>query len=251
VPSALALMVRDGGLLDEQRPPALRVLLFAGEPCPVPVLAQLAGHLPDVRLLNLYGPTETNVCTFHEVTPADVARGVPVPIGRPCCGDEAWAERETGGRAGPGEEGELVVDGPTVMAGYWGRPPQRGPYRTGDLVRVRPDGGFDYVGRRDHMVKVRGHRIELGEIEAALTQHPAVDQAAVVVLGAGTTARLAAFVVPAGREPGLLELKRHCAERLPPYMIVDSVVVLPELPRTANGKTDRRRLASIPGRQQA
>ena len=251
VPSALALMVRDGGLLEEPAPPALRVLLFAGEPCPVPVLAQLAGHLPDVRLLNLYGPTETNVCTFHEVTPTDIERGQPIPIGRACCGDDAWAERDTGGHAGPGEEGELVVAGPTVMAGYWGRPPQSGPYRTGDLVRVRDDGGFDYVGRRDHMVKIRGHRVELGEIEAALTQHEAVDQAAVVVLGSGTTARLAAFVVPAGREPGLLELKRHCAERLPRYMIVDSVAVLPELPRTANGKTDRRQLAAGPERQEA
>jgi clorobiocin biosynthesis protein CloN4 len=162
VPSALALMVRDGGLLERPAPPALRALLFAGEPCPVPVLTRLAGHLPGVRLLNLYGPTETNVCTFHEVTPEDLARGVPVPIGRACCGDDAWAERDTGGRAGPGEEGELVVSGPTVMAGYWGRPPQRGPYRTGDLVRVRADGGFEYVGRRDHMVKIRGHRVELG-----------------------------------------------------------------------------------------
>jgi amino acid adenylation domain-containing protein len=247
VPSALGLMVHDGGLLDQPAPPALRALLFAGEPFPVPVLTALFRHLPGVRFLNLYGPTETNVCTFHEVTGDDLARGLPIPIGRACSGDEVWAERPDGSRAGPGEEGELVVAGPTVMAGYWGHPPQRGPYRTGDLVRVpvRADGGFDYLGRRDHMVKVRGHRVELGEVEVALGQHPAVHQVAVVVVGTGTAARLAAFVVPVERSPGLLELKRHCAERLPRYMIIDSVTTLAELPRTPNGKTDRRRLGSL------
>ena len=245
VPSALGLMVHGGGLLDRLPPAALRVLLFAGEPFPVPVLTQLFRHLPGVRFLNLYGPTETNVCTFHEVAGDDLERGLPIPIGRACSGDEVWAELPDGSRAGPGGEGELVVAGPTVMAGYWGHPPQRGPYRTGDLVRVRADGGFDYLGRRDHMVKVRGHRVELGDVEAALGRHPTVRQVAVVVVGAGPAARLAAFVVPAERSPGLLELKRHCAERLPRYMIIDSVTVLAELPRTPNGKTDRRRLLSL------
>ena len=245
VPSALGLMIREGGLLDEPPPPALRALLFAGEPFPVPLLTPLFRHLPGVRFLNLYGPTETNVCTFHEVTTDDIERGLPIPIGKSCSGDEAWAQRPDGSLVGPGDEGELVVAGPTVMAGYWGHPPQEGPYRTGDLVRVRADGGFDYVGRRDHMVKVRGHRVELGDIEAALGQHPAVHQVAVVVTGAGTQARLAAFVVPVERQPGLLELKRHCAGLLPRYMIIDSVTTLPALPRTQNGKTDRRRLLSL------
>ena len=80
-----------------------------------------------------------------------------------------------------GEEGELVVDGPTVMLGYWGREPQRGPYRTGDVVRVLDDGSFDYVGRSDHMVKVRGHRVEPGDVETALTAHPRVAEACAVV----------------------------------------------------------------------
>ncbi|MGW6272453.1 amino acid adenylation domain-containing protein [Streptomyces sp. NPDC055060] len=242
VPSVLILMIRDGGLCEGPRPPALRALLFAGEPFPVDHLSVLYRYLRGVRFLNLYGPTETNVCTFHEVTAADVASGEPVPIGRACSGDEVWASTPDGRRAGPGEEGELVVDGPTVMAGYWGHGAHKGPYWTGDIVRVRQDGGFEYRGRLDQMVKVRGHRVELGEIEACLARHPAVGEATVLVEGAGTAARIVAVVVPDGAPPGLLALKRHCAERLPRYMIPDAVLTVAELPRTRNGKTDRQAL---------
>ncbi|MEV8019753.1 amino acid adenylation domain-containing protein [Streptomyces sp. NPDC086554] len=246
VPSALTLMMRDGGLLDRPAPPALRTVLFAGEPFPIAQVKALAAQAPGRRLLNLYGPTETNVCTAHEVTPADLDSERPLPIGRAVSGDRVWAEAPDGGRAATGEEGELLVDGPTVMLGYWGREPHGdGPYRTGDLVRELPDGSYAYVGRRDHMVKVRGHRIELGEIEAVLALHEDVAEAAVVVTGTGMDTRLTAFVLPAqGREPGVLGLKAHASRQLPRYMLADDVRIVAELPRTANGKTDRRRLAA-------
>ncbi|MFG2533158.1 amino acid adenylation domain-containing protein [Streptomyces sp. NPDC048516] len=242
VPSALTLMMREGGLLDRPAPPSLRAILFAGEPFPLTGVRSLSAWCRS-RLLNLYGPTETNVCTFHEVTPADLERDRPVPIGTPCSGDSVWAVTAGGTTAGPGEEGELYVSGPTVMPGYWGREPHEGPYATGDIVRVLTDGSFDYVGRRDHMVKVRGHRIELGDIETTLGTHPDIESAAVVVTGEGLDGRLEAFAVPrAGANPGVLSLKRHCAERLPRYMVVDTVHLVPTLPRTGNGKVDRATL---------
>lgn len=242
VPSALVLMMSSGGLLRRPAPEPLRAVLFAGEPFQISQLRELAAWT-NARLINLYGPTETNVCTGHEVVAGDLARDRPVPIGTAASGDTVWVRAANGTAAGPGEEGELIVEGPTVMRGYWGREPHRGPYPTGDLVRVLDDGSFDYLGRRDHMVKVRGHRIELGEIEAVLTAHPAVSEAAVTVTGTGIGARLEAFIVPrTGEKPGLLELKRHCAERLPRYMIVDEVQLLPHLPRTRTGKTDRSAL---------
>jgi amino acid adenylation domain-containing protein len=245
VPSVLTLMMRDGGLFGRPAPEALRVVVFAGEPFPVPGVRALADWT-SARLLNLYGPTETNVCTRHEVTPADLATGRPLPIGTAVSGDVAWVERPDGTEVTSGEEGELVVDGPTVMLGYWGRAPHVGPYRTGDLVRERPDGGYDYVGRRDHMVKVRGHRVELGEVEAVLGGHDDVDEAAAVVVGSGMDSRLVAFVVPvAGRTPGGLGLRRHVAERLPRYMVADEFRFLPEFPRTTHGKTDRATLAAL------
>jgi clorobiocin biosynthesis protein CloN4 len=243
VPSALTLMIREGGLLERPSPSGLRALLFAGEPFPIVQVRRLAAWT-NARLLNLYGPTETNVCTYRQVEDTDLERDRPVPIGAASSGDTVWAVRPDGGRAEVGEEGELWVDGPTVMLGYWGREPQRGPYPTGDIVRVLPDGAFDYVGRRDHMVKVRGYRVELGDVEAALAAHPDVDEAAVVATGVGIDVRLEAFVVPvAGRVPGVLTLKRHSAERLPPYMIADRIHVVAGLPRTGNGKVDRAALA--------
>jgi amino acid adenylation domain-containing protein len=243
VPSALTLMIREGGLLDQAAPTALRALLFAGEPFPIAQVRRLA-EWTGARLLNLYGPTETNVCTFREVAPSDLERDRPVPIGVAASGDTVWAVRPDGGHAAVGEEGELWVDGPTVMLGYWGREPQRGPYPTGDIVRVLPGGVFDYVGRRDLMVKIHGYRVELGDVESALAAHPDVEEAAVVATGVGMDVRLEAFVVPvAGRAPGVLTLKRHSAERLPPYMIADRIHLVAGLPRTRNGKVDRVALA--------
>ncbi|MFJ4712046.1 amino acid adenylation domain-containing protein [Streptomyces sp. NPDC088785] len=242
VPSALILMIRGGGLLDRPAPADLRAVLFAGEPFPITHVRRLAAWTR-ARLLNLYGPTETNVCTWHEVSPADLDRDRPVPIGRAASGDEAWARTDAGTVAAPGEQGELIVAGPTVMLGYWGRGPCPEEYATGDIVTVLPDGSFDYVGRRDHAVKVRGHRIELGEIEATCDAHEQVDSAAVVVAGEGMDARLVAFVVPVdGARPGALALRRHLAERLPSYMITDHVHLLTDLPRTRNGKIDRPEL---------
>ncbi|WP_049569205.1 amino acid adenylation domain-containing protein [Nonomuraea sp. SBT364] len=240
VPSALMMMERDGELL-QAGPLGLRAVLFAGEPYPVAHLRRLRDAWPQVRFLNLYGPTETNVCTFYEVP----VPGREVPIGRACSGAEVWVERDDGSRADVGEEGELVVRGPTVMLGYWGRPPQDGaPYRTGDRVVLGADGNLRYRGRRDGMVKVRGHRIELAEVEEVLNAHPAVAEAAATVEGEGLAARLVAWLVPRGtRAPGLLEIKRHCAASLPRYMIIDVVRELDRLPRTATGKMDRLRLA--------
>ncbi|MFD9460097.1 amino acid adenylation domain-containing protein [Streptomyces sp. NPDC060027] len=239
VPSALAVMMRYGGLLDRPAPDALHTVLFAGEPFPVAQLRDLAGWT-GARMMNLYGPTETNVCTFHEVTKADLDRDRPVPIGIAAGGDRVWALRADGGVAAAGEEGELVVDGPTVMPGYWGHPPRSGPYRTGDLVRVLPGGVFDYLGRRDQMVKIRGHRVELGEVESVLENHADVAEAAAVAVGEGVDTRLVAFVAPrAGGDLGALALRRHLAEHLPRYMVADEVRILSPLPRNGNGKIDR------------
>ncbi len=248
VPSALVLMMRDGNMLDAAAARhALRVVLFAGEPFPAKHLRRFRDRFRDIRLLNLYGPTETNVCTFYEVRDVPEHQAHPVPIGRACSGDRVWAVRDDGTTAAPGEEGELVVDGPSVMLGYWGKIPRSGssPYRTGDRVLLLESGDYHYVGRLDSMVKIRGHRVELGEIEAALHAHPDVSDAVVVLTGTGIEARLVAYVVPVSpRQPGLLDIKRHCAAILPRYMIVDAVRYVNDLPRTGTGKVDRRRLVA-------
>lgn len=251
VPSAIVLMIEHGGLFDLERLP-LRHLLFAGEPFPIRHVRALRDRWPTLPMHNLYGPTETNVCTAYTVGDIDPARTTPVPIGSATCGDRVWAVSDDGSETPVGGEGELWASGPTVMLGYWGHPPQGDrPYPTGDLVRRITDDCFDYVGRRDQMLKVRGHRIEAGEVEACLLAHPAIAEAAVVVGGEGLQSRLVAFLVEdrarlAGEtRPSLIALKQHCAERLPRSMIVDAVRWLPELPRTGNGKIDRRALRGL------
>jgi clorobiocin biosynthesis protein CloN4 len=241
VPSALILMMDEGGLL-ERDDLALRTAVFAGEVFPIASLRRLQQRFGDVRLFNFYGPTETNVCAYHEVTAGELESLPSVPIGRAACGDELWAQTDDGRIASVGEEGELLVRGPTVMLGYWGGEPVLDAcYRTGDIVRVLDTGKYHFVGRRDHMVKIRGRRIELGEIESVIAARAEVRDAAVVATGHGTAARLKAFVVPCpgGRGPTLLEVKHWCAEQLPPYMIVDDVEIRASLPRNSRGKVDR------------
>ncbi|MFI6338817.1 AMP-binding protein [Streptomyces sp. NPDC050535] len=237
VPSALVLMAEYGELL-ERGPGALRACVFAGEPYPLKQLKDLRRGWPGVRMLNWYGPTETNVCTSYEVTAADLARTAAVPIGSPVAGDAVSLE-----------DGEILVDGPTVMLGYWGGEPQAGPYRTGDLGRYDADGLLEYRGRIDDMAKVRGYRIEPAEVDGVLVEHEAVRDAVVLVVGDGLDARLHAFVVPEnGRTPELAELRRHCAVHLPPYMTIDALHVVGGYPRTSNGKVDRTALGGLPAR---
>lgn len=246
VPSVLTLMMEYGGLLDLDALP-LRAILFAGEPFPLKYLKRLYRRWSGrTRFLNLYGPTETNVCTFYEVTHLPEDQMHPIPIGKPCSDDRVWVRKEDGTSAQPGEKGELMVEGSSVMIGYWGKPEHGNqPYATGDLVQLQEDGNYIYLGRCDHMMKIRGYRIEPSEIEAALEQHPAIAEAAVVAVGKELEAKLIAFVVTAtSEEPQLLDIKRHCAERLPRYMIVDEIHVVATLLRTRNGKIDRLALAN-------
>ncbi len=256
VPSALtALTLRGGVVAGVFRD--LRAVLFAGEVFPPKYLAQLMEILPTARFLNLYGPTETNVCTYHEVSRPFSGGPEGIPIGQPITGVDAFAVLEDGTLASAGELGELCVRGPTVMQGYWGDPERsaaalRGPltadglrtasYRTGDLVRRDEEGNFWFVGRRDAQVKSRGYRIELGEIEAALLAYPAVAEcAALAVPDEMITNRIVAFI---GAEKKLdeQELVRHCAASLPRYMIPEAFELMTMLPKTSTGKIDRRSL---------
>ena len=246
VPTALIMMM-DKGLLEQDRP-WLRVVLFAGEPFPLAPLCRMMERWPDKRFLNLYGPTETNVCTAWELP--EPPHGLDaIPIGTAASGDTVWAEDEDGNRVGPGGRGQLVAAGPTVMLGYWGKAQQgAAPYYTGDRVRVLEDGVYEYIGRMDNMVKIRGHRVELGEIEHALESHEAVREAIAAVREIEGDKFLVAYLLgePDHTPPSLLKVKRLLSQKVPRYMIVDRIFHFDEFPRTRNGKVDRRRLAEWP-----
>ncbi len=262
-PSALILLLTRGDL-EQASLPALRLILFAGEVFPVKYLRRLAAALPQASLFNLYGPTETNVCTWHAVDAIPEGDDESLPIGKACANTEVAAVDEQGNESPAGVEGELWVRGPSVMRGYWGAPERtravlgRRPgvlawdepwYRTGDYVVRREDGSYDFRGRKDHMVKIRGYRIEIGEVEKTLYSHPGVSEVAIVAVPDGDQgSKLVAFIVPANGSSGSgLELKRHLHERLPAYMVPADLRYLPELPKTSSGKVDRVYLAQALG----
>lgn len=261
VPSALVFLALHGrlGAADLSR---LRIILFAGEVFPMKYLRQLAELVPHADLYNLYGPTETNVCTYYKVDRAALRAQDRLPIGRACLNTEVFAvDDQDRVITEPGAEGELFVRGPSVTPGYWGDPekthkmvvPNRfqphleeNLYRTGDLVRLREGGDYDFLGRRDSQIKSRGYRIELGEIEAVLLAHESVREAAVVaVADEEIGARLRAFVTAHnGSALELSDLQHHCASKLPQYMIPERIQVREAMPKTSTGKIDRVRLAS-------
>jgi amino acid adenylation domain-containing protein len=259
VPSALVYLVLHGNLKG-QNLQGLRTILFAGEVFPMKYLRQLAELVPNAGLYNLYGPTETNVCTYYEVERERLESMKNIPIGKACTNTEVFAVNDRDELARQGEEGELWVRGPSVTPGYWGDPEKtkRGvvanrfqphfeekAYRTGDLVTLEADGNYYYVGRRDSMIKSRGYRIELGEIEAALLSHPGVmEAAAVAVPDEEIGSRIKAIVAPHNSHKLTpVELQRHCASRIPKYMIPELIELRPSLPKTSTGKLDRVRLA--------
>jgi amino acid adenylation domain-containing protein len=257
VPSILISMMETGGL-EAAGFGKVRILFFAGEVFPTAQLRRLRAALPHVRLANLFGPTETNVCTYYDV-PADIPEGKPIPIGKTCENLESFVLDDEGHEVGEGVEGTLWVRGGNLMSGYWNdvertaatlKPDPRGrpgvAYCTGDRVRLQPDGDYEFLGRRDHMVKIRGFRIDTGEVEAALAAHAGTLEAVVVAIPDEQSGnRLAASVVArSGSTLEIKELRSYCAERLPVYMVPEFIEVIDAMPRTSTGKADRSTLSA-------
>jgi amino acid adenylation domain-containing protein len=235
----------------------LRRVIVAGEECPRALVTLHHAHAPSARLYNEYGPTEATVwCTaalLDELSPAG-----RVPIGRPIPGACCLLLDRRGRVVPAGLPAELYVGGEGVALGYFGQDdataerfvadPVEGSgrlYRTGDIVRRRPDGQFEYLGRADDQVKVRGFRIEPAEVEAVLGECPGVRQVAVSAYGEGPDAALAAFILP---EPDLAEgaedPRSFAQRKLPEWMRPARFIMVDALPLSANGKLDRAALPS-------
>jgi len=253
-PSILSLLAQFGTLADYDFS-ALRLVLFAGEVFPVKHLRNLTEQWPKPRYFNLYGPTETNVCTYYEVNlPIPEDRTIPFPIGEVCSHLQGIVVDGDDRIVSAGESGELCISGSGVMQGYWDMAEQTARaflnydgkqwYHTGDIVVETAPGCYLYQGRRDRMVKRRGYRVELGEIEAGLYKHPDIKEAAVLAHAdeeAGI--KIKAFVSHHGdSRPSIIAMKRFCTENLPLYMIPDEFVWLPELPKTSTDKIDYQAL---------
>lgn len=239
----------------------LRRIIFGGEGYPKAKLKALLDVVGDAtELHNVYGPTEcTCICSTYHVTDADLddLDGYP-PLGELASNFSSVLLDEEDRPADDGASGELCLGGPCVGLGYFARPdltsrvfvqnPLQSAYReivyrTGDLVRRDPgDGKLYFVGRRDLQIKHMGYRIELEEIQHALATHPQVAEVVVLHRREGEVSELVAVVATDGPLEAE-DVRKHAAERLPAYMRPGRVHVVAEMPKNANGKTDRRVLA--------
>ncbi|WP_073967626.1 non-ribosomal peptide synthetase [Streptomyces sp. CB02460] len=247
-------------VLAEEVPQAfatVREVWAGGDVVPPEAVHRIQEHCPDTTVVNGYGPTETTTfAATHRVRrPCDYPG--TVPIGEPLDNHRLYVLDPALQPVPAGAPGELYIAGAGLARGYVGRPaltaerfvgdpfgaPGTRMYRTGDLVRWDRNGSLEYLGRVDQQVKLRGFRIELGEIETALTAHPAVVRATVIVReDRPGDKRLVAYLVTAEGGIDLGDLRRHTAEALPEYMVPASFVLLDAIPLTANGKIDRRAL---------
>jgi amino acid adenylation domain-containing protein len=240
-------------------------IVIGGELLTAEALTPWRSKLPRTRLINEYGPTETVVgCCVYEVTAESVLGNGGVPIGRPITNMKQYVLDEGFEPSPIGVAGELYIGGFGLARGYLERPdltaasfvpdpfsnePGARLYRTGDLARYLPDGNFDFLGRRDQQVKLRGYRIELEEVESILARHPAVRELVVTVReDVPGDKRLVAYIVAHDEQVcSASELRDYLKDRLPDYMTPSSFVFLEALPLTANGKIDRRALPAPDG----
>lgn len=250
VPSVLALLLSSGAAYKSDLS-SLRYVLFAGETFPIKYLRALRSLLPQASLYNLYGPTETNVCSYFKVGNIPEERTDPVPIGTAVSGATLYAVDEKGVPIQQGEVGELYVQGPCVTPGYYNyhdprnaQNHERNIHATGDLVSLE-DGNFVFHGRRDNQIKWRGYRIELDEIETVLVNHENVKEGAVIVVDREDTPRLVACVVPHHDHLDPVELKEYSRKILPRYMVPHIFKTMASLPKNCNGKTDRVKLREL------
>ena len=250
VPSAIAELVKMDAV-----PSSVETVVLGGEFAPQSLVRQVYLRRGVRQVFDIYGPTESTVCSVLALRTADG----PETIGRPLAGEQVYILDENLRPMPVGVPGELHLGGAGLARGYLNRPgltaerfiphpfsdrPGARLYKTGDAARYRSGGDIEYRGRLDQQVKVRGFRIEPGEIEAALARHPDVTECVAVVReDLPGDKSLAAYVVARHESsPRAGELRQFLQSRLPEYMIPSTFVRLDALPLTPNGKIDRRSL---------
>lgn len=244
------VLVGNSDILSVALPEHLRLVTFAGEAMPAKQLRTWQEKLPNVRFVNLYGPTEITVdCTYFDVT-RQYADDEYIPIGKACRNMQVLVLKDDNTEAAVGEVGELCVRGSGVALGYYGNRSKtdevfvQNPlnplfndiiYRTGDLVKPEVDGNLVFVSRKDFQVKHKGNRIELGEIEVAVNAIEGVTNAACIFDQANDKLVLY-YTTLDGETMDIINLVK---ERIPVYMFPEVVNHLMEMPYNLNGKIDR------------
>lgn len=229
----------------------VRIITIAGESFTGSLVNKHFEKLENVRLVNEYGPTENSVCTsFYEF---DKDR-TEVLIGKPINNTKCYILDRNNRLQPIGVPGELCVSGHGLARGYFNADkltaekfidnpfiPGETMYRTGDMARWLPDGNIEFIGRIDQQVKIRGYRIEIGEIEHHLQKHTNVIEAVVTVNDVDGQKALCAYTVLNANIENK-ELEEYLSIRLPDYMVPQYFIRMDSLPKTPNGKIDRKML---------
>ncbi len=241
-------------------PDSLRVVMMSGDAISVTLPDQIRRHAqPQIQVYSFGGATEGSIWSIYYPIAQVEPDWTSIPYGKPLSNQHFHILDAHLNPVPIGVAGELHIGGTGVALGYFKRPeltaqrfipdpffpaPQAQLYKTGDMGRYLPDGTIQFLGRIDHQVKIRGFRIELGEIEAAVTQHPGVREAAILVREDQPGSKvLCAYVVPQPRETvEVAALRQALRQKLPDYMVPAFILLLEELPLTSNGKVDRKAL---------
>jgi amino acid adenylation domain-containing protein len=238
-------------------PDSLTTVIFGGEQVDAGLVKKWFDYAdPKVRLVNVYGPTEATIaCSCATLRPDEVPS-----IGKPIDEVDFYVVDDGGALVDEGQIGELYICGIGLANKYWRREElsaekfvacdfanQQICYRTGDQVRLRSDGNYEFVGRIDDQIKLRGYRIEPGEIANCLSRHPRVKQAHVMKRMQNLTQQLVGYVVtdgsdPLAEPPGESDLREFVSQHLPDYMVPSRIVFVESFPTTANGKLDYKQL---------
>jgi amino acid adenylation domain-containing protein len=234
-----------------------RHLILGGEVSRADWVKQLQAAYPDCVIHNHYGPTETTIGVLTHATNGKLSSlgSSSLPLGRPLCNARVFVLDQHLEPVPVGAPGNLYVGGAALARGYHKRPDLTAAafvpdpfgeagsrlYWTGDLARYLPDGSVEFLGRKDHQVKVRGFRIEIGEIEARLSEIPRVQECVVLVREDEPGNKIIVAYVVTDRSSciGAIDLKQALQKTLPEYMVPSVFVPMPALPRMANGKIDR------------
>lgn len=243
--------------LEDLRP--LRQLLAGGDVLSPWHIRQVLEKLPNLRLINGYGPTEGTTFTCCHRFDRGKELTDPVPIGVPISNTRVFILDRNLQQVPIGRAGELFIGGDGIARGYLNSPelnaakfithltPQGRTerlYRTGDLARLLADGTIQFLGRNDNQVKLRGYRIELDEIEAVLRKHPRIRQACVIAekVGAAVARLIAYYAASQTNMVSDTEIREYLRSRLPDYMVPSAIVALEAFPLTTNGKVDKSKL---------
>lgn len=258
-PSTFYPLVDNDHALQKLR--SLRLAVLGGEPIAIARVRPWLESNPAAEIANTYGPTEcTDICGYYRLNRANLENFPFVPLGHTIPNVQLSVVDEELRPVPPGESGELIIGGAGVGLGYLGDPARNSEkflpnslsgqlegakvYRTGDRVRLLPEGELEFLGRMDHQIKLRGFRIELADIEVALSAHPSIREAVVILEQAAGDPTLCAFYTLKNNATSTEDLRTFLAARLPEYMMPVMYTALENFPLTPNGKVNRLQLAS-------